>query len=519
MAMEMILIIGAVAAGLACGWVLAHRKATQKMERVAAEAGAIRKQARSEAEATRTQFDETHRVEASKQRAALDREVDEAQTALTRRQLKLATWEEQLESERAKHKDERAELEERRRTADKQKAVNRKMREEVTRLKEEHKKVLQNVCGETTIQTRTRLVDGLIEQVKASCSARLRNLDGELEPEAGRHSKRILGISTSRYQPRPAGERQSSGLKVTPEEATWLTSTAAPYITELEEATTVTVSVGEPEGLIRIESPDGVARELVRRALEKLIAGRGRGNSKVKISVLVGALRKELEKEIMKAGHDAFNQMDLKPAHPKICELLGRLSYRTSYSQNQYYHAIEASVLAGLMATELRLDVNLARRAALLHDIGKALTHEVEGSHALIGAEIAKTHGESPEVVDAVASHHGDQPPETVYAHLVAAADAVSGARPGARRELVEAYVDRIQDLERVANGFPGVAQAYAVQAGRELRVVVDEKTISDRKASELAAAIAQKISEEVVFPGQVKITVIRELSVVAVAC
>ncbi|HZU81401.1 MAG TPA: HDIG domain-containing protein, partial [Polyangiaceae bacterium] len=201
-----------------------------------------------------------------------------------------------------------------------------------------------------------------------------------------------------------------------------------------------------------------------------------------------------------------------------IVKLVGKLNYRTSYTQNQWKHAVEASFLCGMMADELGLDVKLARRAALMHDIGKALTHEIDGSHAVIGADLARKLGESELVANAIGAHHTDEPFNTVYAYLVAAADAMSGARPGARRQQDDNYVERLEDLQRIAGGFAGVDRVYAVHGGREVRVHVQENRISDARAVELSSEIAHRISDEMTFPGQIKVTVIREVRAVEVA-
>ena len=233
---------------------------------------------------------------------------------------------------------------------------------------------------------------------------------------------------------------------------------------------------------------------------------------------LVQTVVQNLDREVVDLGKKAFAELELPKAHPDIVQLVGRLNYRTSYTQNQWKHSVEAAFLAGLMAEELGLDLKLARRATLLHDIGKALSHEVEGSHAVNGAEWARRLGENDVVANAIGAHHGDEPFDSVYAFLVAAADALSGARPGARREMVETYVKRIADLERIAQSFAGIERVYAVQAGREVRVHVQENQVSDSRATEMASAIAQRISRELVFPGQIKVMVIREVRAVELA-
>jgi len=265
------------------------------------------------------------------------------------------------------------------------------------------------------------------------------------------------------------------------------------------------------------ETRDALPEELLALHLERLLEQRQPRAVKTKRTLTeVKAL---LDTEIVNLGKQAFRLLSLRPAAPEITELVGRLYFRTSYTQNQWEHAVEAAFLAGLMAGELGLNIKLARRAALLHDIGKALTHEVEGSHGDIGGEIAKRCGEREEVVQAISSHHTEATGETsVYTVLVAAADALSGARPGARRELVETYGERIDQLEALAASFRGVVRAHAVQAGREVRVLVDERRVDDSRMALLASEIAKQVSAELTFPGQIRITVIREFSAVEMA-
>ena len=251
-------------------------------------------------------------------------------------------------------------------------------------------------------------------------------------------------------------------------------------------------------------------REVARLSLEKLIND-GRIHP-ARIEETVEKVRKEMEQEIKKAGEDAMYTVNLYGGlHPELVKLLGRLKYRTSYGQNVYKHSIEVSQLAGLMAQELGLDVNLAKRAGLLHDIGKAVDQEQEGTHIQLGADLAKKYRESNNVINAIAAHHGDVEPKTIEAVLVAAADAISGARPGARRETGTNYVKRLERLESIASGFKGVDKSYAIQAGREVRVIVKPEQIDDAQTMFLAKDIAKKIESELEYPGQIKVNVIRE--------
>ena len=280
----------------------------------------------------------------------------------------------------------------------------------------------------------------------------------------------------------------------------------------------VKLELAETGDKLRLDSGDGIAKEVARRALSKLMKGTAPRGVEQKPLDWVRSIGQHLEREVVDLGRKAFSELEIPRAHPDIIKLVGRLNWRTSYTQNQWKHAIEAAFLGGMMAAELGLDVKVTRRATLMHDIGKSLTHEIEGSHAVIGADYARRLGELEVVANAIGAHHADEPPNSVYAFLVAAADAMSGARPGARREQTEQYSTRLDDLERIGSGFRGVDRAFAVQGGRELRVYVREDQVDDVRAIELSNEIARKISDELTFPGQIKVTVIRQVEAVEVA-
>ena len=379
--------------------------------------------------------------------------------------------------------------------------------------REEADRVLEERAGETAEQLRDHQVEQVVERHRAEAGDRLRNLESAQTEELSRHAKKLMGVAIGRYRVTVTTERTSFVIKLSADQAGKINKNKD-LLPMVEECTGVGVTPNDAGDALRMESSDGVARELCRRFVPLLLGDPPLDDPKQRAD----ALAQKLDRELQKTGKKAFKILGLKPAHPEIVELVGRLYYRTSYSQNQWGHAIEAAFLAGLMAAEMGLDLHMARRATLLHDIGKALTHAVEGSHAVIGAELARKHGEPEEVANGIGSHHNDEPPTSPYAYLVAAADAISGARPGARREIVEAYVDRLGDLERIANAVPGVAVAHAVQAGRELRVHVDERRMSDDQTGQVADRIAEQISDELIFPGQIKVIVIREFKATEVA-
>jgi ribonuclease Y len=365
-------------------------------------------------------------------------------------------------------------------------------------------------ADETRDKARERLVTEAVEQVRAEVKDQLRQLEQNAsDPEQARLGKRTLEIAIQRYQGHYLTERLLSNLPVPPGAVV-----RAFGLTGLEvigEVANVKLTLSEDEQSVRLEGQDSFGREIARRAISRFLRLPPRGDDAVRRAVT--QIAEELERETVELGKRAFKELEIPRAHPDIVRLVGRLNYRTSYTQNQWKHAIESAFLCGMMADEMRLDLKIARRAALMHDIGKALTHEIDGSHAVIGADYARRLGESEVVANAIGAHHTDEPFNSPYAFIVAAADALSGGRPGARHEQADNYVQRIEDLERLAASFHGIERVFAVQAGREVRVHVKQDIISDERAASMSSEIAEKISANMVFPGQIKVTVIREVT------
>lgn len=374
--------------------------------------------------------------------------------------------------------------------------------------------VLERQVGQTRASLREQLVEGLVEEARSRCADRLRNLDAGQSSEQVRQAKRLMGVVTQRYGGYYPRERGSAMIALAEGQAAKLGGIDGAPLQALRAVAGIELLMSEGGDALRMDTGDGLVRELCRRAVARLLDEEVVGDPQR----LFESIKSELEREVANYGTQAFRLLGLRPAAPEIVELVGRLQWRTSYTQNQYRHSIEAAHFAGMIAAELGLDVALARRATLLHDIGKSLTPLTEGSHALIGAAIARRCGEPEVVANAIGAHHGEEPMGSPYAWLATAADAMSGGRPGARREVVESYDERIGDLEKIAASFRGVQSVHAVQAGRELRVHVEEQRVGDADLPALCQAIAQKISDEVVFPGQIRVTVIREFRAVAEA-
>ena len=358
----------------------------------------------------------------------------------------------------------------------------------------------------------------LLERVEVSSARvlarRIKQLEEETRERAEQTAKNIISMAIQRYAGEYSCERTVSLVNLQSEELKGrIIGREGRNIRALEAATGVDFIIDDTPSVIVISAFNPIRREVARRTLEVLLED-GRIHPS-RIESVVRKTESGFHKLIRAAGQEAADEVGVAGLHPEILKLVGALRYRTSYGQNQWQHAVEVAFICGMMASELGLDAKKAKRAGLLHDIGKVMDQTAEGSHALIGGEFARKHGEEPVVVNAIASHHEEVPQETIYACLAQAADAISGARPGARRQMMKSYNQRLTDLERISNAFPGVERSYAVQAGREVRIIVENGRVSDEEAVLLSHEIAQKIEADMAYPGQIKVTVIRETRVV----
>ena len=370
----------------------------------------------------------------------------------------------------------------------------------------------------------TELVDRLgaawLDDARARAAAMVRAVDQTAaDPAHDREAKRVMEIASTRYHHHYLTERAQNFLRVGKDMVEVLLDNGGTLHAAIQRVAGVQLLVSDEKDAIRLDGLDGVGKEFVRRAFNKIIKKpETLDDARKDPDAWAAKGREHLDQEIRALGKRAFQTLGIPKAHPEIVELVGALNFRTSYTQNQWWHAVESAYLAGMMAAELGLDVKLARRATLIHDIGKALTHKIEGSHAVIGADIARRVGEPELVANAIGAHHADEPCNSVYAYLVAASDAMSGARPGARRELAEGFSMKVEDLERIGCSRKGVLHAHAVHGGRELRVYVREGVVDDVTVVEMSSEIAAQISEEMTFPGQIKVTVIRAFEATATA-
>ncbi len=369
---------------------------------------------------------------------------------------------------------------------------------------------LEKVAQLTKEEAKQVLSNEILEETRHDVAIQVRNIEQTAKDEAMLEAKKIISLAVQRCAADHSSEITVSVVQLPSDDMkARLIGREGRNIRAIENSTGIELIIDDTPEVVILSGFDPVRREIARLSLEKLITD-GRIHP-ARIEETVEKVRKEMDAEIKAAGESAMFEVGIFGLHPEIIKLLRRLKYRTSYGQNVYKHSIEVAQLAGLMASELGLDVNLAKRAGLLHDIGKAVDHEQEGTHVQLGADLAKKYREGAKVINAIASHHGDCEPTTIEAVLVAAADAISGARPGARRETGTNYVKRLEKLEQLAGDFRGVDKCYAIQAGREVRVIVKPEQVDDAQTLFLAKDIAKKIEKELEYPGQIKVNVIRE--------
>jgi ribonuclease Y len=388
---------------------------------------------------------------------------------------------------------------------------------QLSNAREEQRKELERIAGMTADEAKSVLLQDIEEEVRADAARRYREVEQEVKEEADERIRKVLSIAAARAASEYVPEITVSIVPLPNDEMKGrIIGREGRNIRAIEQATGVDLIIDETPEAITLSAFDGVRREVARRALQKLIAD-GRIHP-ARIEEVVTKAKVEVENLMREEGEKAAYAANVQGLHPDLIKLLGRLMFRTSYGQNQLHHAVEASRIAAAIAAEIGADVNVAKTATLLHDIGKAVDHEVEGPHAIIGAEIAKRLGRSQRIVHAIASHHNEEEPQTVEAWIVQAADALSGGRPGARRDSVEHYIKRLEALESVANSFEGVERCFAIQAGREVRMLVKPESVDDLGAMRLARDVAKRIEESLEYPGQIKVTVVRETRAVEYA-
>lgn len=472
--------------------------------RAAAEADAAQTRRLAEEEAARTR--ERAASEADLARARLEADLADARSrvsAVTERERHLSAHEERLEAERARTEERLQRL-----VAEEGQLAER--RAVLERLESERLAMLERIAGLTAEQARAELVEAIEAQAKREAALRVRDIEAEARQTAEERAREIVTLAIQRVASDQTAESVVTVLHLPAEEMKGrIIGREGRNIRAFEAVTGVNVIIDDTPEAVLLSCFDPVRREVGRLTLEKLVAD-GRIHPH-RIEETYERSKVEVDALCRRAGEQAVLDVGVGDMHPELIDLLGRLKYRTSYGQNVLAHLVEAAHLSGVMAAELRLPPVLVKRGTLLHDLGKALTHEVEGSHALIGADLARRYGEHEDVVHAIEAHHDEVEPRTIGAVLTQAADAVSGGRPGARRESLEAHVRRLERMEEIALARPGVDKVFCMQAGREVRVMVIPEQVDDIGAAVLAREVAKQITDELTFPGQIRVTVIRE--------
>ncbi len=466
----------------------------------------------AEEQARRLLADAEQRIRQTESRSKeeLKQEREEAEAQINRRRTDLNREEERLQKRRAELDARQERLDVREQNLNKRQSRIDKQHNEIEKLEEERRQELSRIAEMTPEEARERLLEAVEQETRQDMARRIRETEEALKSESDERARDIIATAIQRIASDQVAEMAVSVVPLPSDEMKGrIIGRAGRNIRAFEQATGVDVIVDDTPEAITLSSFDPVRREIARRAMAHLVQD-GRIHP-ARIEKLVEDAQKEVERIIREEGEKAAYDAGVPGLHVEIIKLLGRLKFRTSYGQNQLAHAVECAQIAGMLAAELGADAAVARAGALLHDLGKAVDHEVEGTHAQIGAEIARRHGVGPKVVNCIASHHHEVEQECVEAIIVEAADAISGARPGARRESLEAYVKRIRALEEVANSFQGVSESYALQAGREVRIIVKPEEIDDLASLQLARDIARKIEETMQYPGQIKVTIIRE--------
>ena len=515
--MYIIFLAAALIVGIAAGLFIQNRRSKQQISGAEKTAESIRDNAKREAESIlkNAQIDAKDIIH--KSRSEFERETRERKDELQQMERRLLHKEENIDKKSDYLESRDNEIKKREKTV--------QTREQKI---EESEKKYQDMIGEVTVQlekisgmsseeAKQQIIQAMTDEARHEASKLIKQIEIEAKEEADNKAKNIIALTIQRYAGDYVTAKTVSVIDLPDEEMKGrIIGREGRNIRALEAATGVDIIIDDTPMAVILSSFNPVRREITRLSLEKLIAD-GRIHP-ARIEEIVEKTKAEVEATIKQSGEQAAFDLGIHGLHPELVKLIGRLKYRTSYSQNQWQHSVEVGFLSGIMAGELGLNVKQARRAGLLHDIGKAVDHEVEGSHAVIGADLAKRYGESPKIIHAIRAHHEDEKPESLLAILVQAADALSGARPGARHEMLESYIKRLEDLEKICGQFPGVEKSYAIQAGREVRVIVENSKITDDNAGILAKDIAKKIETELTYPGQIKVCVIRETRAVEFA-
>ena len=498
-----VLIIVAIAVGFAIGFIVRKMGAEKKIGSAEEQAKRILEDAIKNAENAKKESIISAKEEIFQLKKEADRDINERRKEVSRQERRNTQKEETLDAKLEKMEKKEALLAEKLADAD-------KTREEVNKTLQGQLAMLEKIAGLTSEEAKAELVHRLDSEMQHETALKIAEYEEKFKDEADTKARDILSLAIQRFAADHVSEIAISVVEIPGDEMKGrIIGREGRNIRTIENLTGVELIIDDTPDVITVSGFDPVRREIARIALEKLISD-GRIHP-ARIEEMVEKARRDVDLEIKKAGEKAIFETGVHGLHPELIKLLGRMKYRTSYGQNALRHSIEVSMLAGVMAEEMGVDATQARRAGLLHDIGKAITAEVDGSHVQLGVDIATKYRENKDIIHSIQAHHNDVEPKSALDFIIQAADAISAARPGARREDVENYIKRLQKLEEVAGEFEGVEKTFAIQAGREIRIMVKPEVISDDNMKILARDIAKKIENELDYPGQIKVSVIRE--------
>lgn len=512
----MALVLGVIVGGI-IGYVVKNSQVQKENKEKEQKGNDIIEKAKKSADEIKYKARQEAKEIAKEEKERLDREITNRTNEIKNQEKEMAKKDAILDRKLEEHDKEVKVLKEKEVQFEVSKKLHEEEAKKLKKKQEEFNDRLAEVANLTKEEAKAELLAAMEEEARVDFGKILRRIEEETKEEAEAKSKRIVGIAIQRFAGEYVGEKTIGSVELPSDDVKGrLIGREGRNIRAFEQICGVDLIIDDTPEVVVISSFNVVRKEIARMVIQKLIAD-GRIHP-AKIEEFHDKSKAEMERQLRDLGEKAQMEIGVHGIHPEVLKLVGALQWRTSYTQNQYQHAIEAAFICGAMAAELGLNVKQARRAALLHDVGKVIDASAEGSHAVIGADFLKKYGESPDIVHAVRAHHDDEKPESVLAHLVAASDALSGARPGARKAMMESYVSRLTDIEEIVNSFEGVSKSYAISGGREVRVFVENDRVTDEETVMLSRDIAKKIEEEMSYPGTIKITVLRETKAVGIA-
>lgn len=506
-------IIASILFGFVLGFVIAlisKRNKTPKYRNITEEEAQLIENAKKRASSLLKESEIEAKSRLLEMKSSFDIEIKETREELKNEERRLSKKSEKLDRQDDELSKQASDIRKKERETQDNLNIAVKEKEKHIKLSEQTKQTLETISNFTQKEAKEHLLKIMESDARREGAKLVKKITSEAKQNADKNAKKIIATTIQRYAGEYVVERTVSVVNLPGDEMKGrIIGREGRNIRALEAATGIDLIIDDTPEAVILSGFNPVRREVARLSLEKLILD-GRIHP-ARIEDIVERATQEVDVVVKEAGEQAIFDLDIHGLDPELIKIVGQLKFRTSYAQNILHHSIEVAFLAGIIAAELGLDVKLAKRMGLLHDIGKAIDHEVEGPHAVIGSKLAKKYNEKPNVVHAIASHHEDLMPESIYDYIIQASDALSGARPGARKETLENYVKRLEDLENIANSFEGVVNTYAIQAGREIRVITESSKVTDDEAVFLARDIADKIEENLNFPGQVKVVVIRE--------